>query len=876
MPKNGLVGDIEFSPKKFPNIDDIIDGFVSDGFKEKNAIERNETVNRTLFNLILDAPDSSFLLSEITHFLAEITLAEVLDGSYNLTAFERWLNQVPSISYEENRKVRAKIVGKYISRDEYAGLFPVSQNKVYPGTHTVTAHTPPDLDSLTGSFLGWLDAFGCRLGSSLTTWNVPLGMPGPVASRMFSMLYSEELFYRVAKHKALISHVAMDIVTQDHFIKATGECYIRDLNHQRNQNHIILVDDEGFLVGDWRVSDVDAVHQVQRLLNMCMHTYEKEVVFALTRQFSEPNFHRNSVVEMLDRLMSKTVPEFTMPSFQLSVLQVEQLDVYLKRVLGLPGGYRASMSEFFLRMDAKTGANFRDFYENLKRLTDSDFYDNDQHADFSSEEIFSIMHRCYVLLIENAKILRDHLDRLDVAMAIKHEVLGHKPTVVATKADINEIRGKIKNYRHVTVVFTDKLGRHIPVGVIHHDDLVKPIQGTVTFRDFCNYDEIKISDHLDVVSAIDHHKSTLSTKQAMVLSVADVQSSNVITAEKAFEINDRFSSRGQDLASINEQLKAIGDNEKSCSSDLRLMERLVRKKQALLNADKGGFFINVEREFQEYLLCLNAIIDDTDLLNKCGWRDLMCVTELLNRLKSIQLAKEVELLDFSDVPKDRRGLKRCIRQVLEHEELYSLYSKIYGHREQVVNDLIIEVKPGSDTRFFEDCKIQNHSCSVSQFKMFPRNWGALVDNRESIMMKWMEMNRAIRRKNGEVDLFLHMVSTIPGAEEAYSGKSSASGPEDEFWLTGLPEAEESVSRMRQFLASLAKSSYHNSIGLRCYIEGPDFIQRQVFSKMVKDALVLDEVGFVENANLSMTTVVFQFQQGALNSRKAHITPLLPK
>ena len=876
MTNPSSIGQIQFPHRSFVGVKEVLENFKQPAFLKRSSIDRNEFVNRQLLKFIESSPQNSFLLIEVINYLEAITQFEILDGAYNLTAFERWLNQFSGLSYEDNRKIRGKIVGRYVPRDEYCGIFPVSQNKVHPGTHTVTAHTPPDLDSLTGSFIGWLDAFACRVGNNLTVWNVPLGMPGPVASRLFIELYGEPLFERIAKNKALISHVAMDIVTQDRLITARGEANIRELNHDRHHNHIIYVDKDGFFLGDWRVSDVDAVAQVQRLLNMCMHAYEKEVVHSITRLFADSRFHRETCNELLRNLLNKTVPEFSMQAYRLGENQVHQLDTYLREVLGVANGYRSSIDQFFRRVDELTNSTFYLYAQELRKLSDLDFYDNDQRADFSTEEIFTIFHKAYDLLMDNTKILRDYLDRLDVAMAIKNEVLGYKPTMVSTKAEINEIRSKIKDYRHITVVFTDKSGRRVPVGVIHLDELEKPVQGTVSFRDFCNYDEIKLHDYLEVVSAIDHHRTTLNTQKAMVLTVADVQSSNVITAEKSFEINDRFSTRGQSVASIHTQIDKLQSKKELIGKDLRLIEKLLRKKRALLNSNKSEFFVNPERELQEYLLCINAIIDDTDLLNKCGWRDLITLAELLNRIKSLQLGEEVELLDFSEVPKDRRELKRCIREILENEELYSFYKVVYDHRERVVNDLILAVEAQSDSRFFEDRKIQNQACSISQFKLFPRNWETFRQHRSTVLLNWMNLNKQTRRKDSGVDFFLHMMSTIPGANEAYHNISVNVDQDDEFWLSGMPDADESVSRMRQFFISMRKSPNHQNINLRCQIEGQSGHHKQVFEGILKDTLGQAEFPFIENNELPYPVIVFRFNQGTLNSRKAHITPILPK
>src|SRR3989338_4888651 len=96
---------------------------------------------------------------------------------YTLTSFELWLNQMSGLSFSENFHIRAKIVGKRIDRSDYQAFFPIGMGKVYEGSHFVTAHRSPDLDTTISSFWGWVDAFGARVGDSLHIWNLPGGPP---------------------------------------------------------------------------------------------------------------------------------------------------------------------------------------------------------------------------------------------------------------------------------------------------------------------------------------------------------------------------------------------------------------------------------------------------------------------------------------------------------------------------------------------------------------------------------------------------------------------------------------------------------------------------------------------------------------------------
>ncbi|MCM8541875.1 MAG: hypothetical protein NE328_16520, partial [Lentisphaeraceae bacterium] len=790
-----LIGELKFSPREFKEMDQLAKDFTSSKFKSKTSIERNNIVNKALLDLIMKRPKNCFVLNEVTNYMQFVSVNNILDGSYNQTAFERWLNQHSGLSYEENREIRGKIVGKFIPRDEYQIYFPVAHNKVYNNSHAVTAHNPPDLDSTTASFIGWMDAFACRVGGAMTIWNLPQGQPGPIISKLFLDIYGEAVFKRIAKSKAMISPVAMDLLRQNRFIKVQGESNIRDFQHKRFANHIVLVDDNGYYVGDWRVSDVDAVGRIQRLLNICLNILEKQVVQRLTAILSKRRIEKVEIQDFLNSIFKQKIPEHGMLLHRFSSKDYEQLDAYLKKVLGVKEGCQAMMENFFDRMDDMAYTNFNHFVEELNKLIDEDLYDPDKCLIHESHTIFKILNEAYSSLIESTKKSRSYFDRLDIAMGIKKVVLGYEPSYLTTKAEFNEVLEKMKDYGHITVCYPDKQDKLIPVGVIHREDLENPIQGTVTLRDFCNYDEIKVAKSIQVISAIDHHKSTMSSTTCMTLTVADVQSANVLVAEKAFIINDAYGTRGQSIESIDEQLKELNAQE-STPYQMRLIEKLIRKKQAV-HRSESNFFISPEREMQEYIFFLNAIIDDTDLLSKSGWRDILCVAELINRIKSILAEKEVEVLDISHYPRSPRYLKQAIREVLVNKDSYSFYKGIYDHREKVVDTWMMD--PNYRFRCFEDRKIQNETCAVSQLKFFPRNRDAFISSRDVLLKDWFKIKSMVRTKSPEVDFFLHMTSTIPGAKEAYDGTMKSDGEEDEIWLSVNYDSDQSTSRFRQFL-----------------------------------------------------------------------------
>jgi hypothetical protein len=865
-----LIGEVKFTQVTFPGMKEVLKNFKTKEFLKKTSIERNKLVNETLLELIMKSKSQAYLLRETIHYFDEVSEHRVLDGNYNQTAFEHWLNQHSGLSYEENRQIRGKIVGKYIPRDEFQAYFPVGHEKVHHNSHAVTAHNPPDLDSTTASFVGWLDAFACRVGGAMTIWNLPQGQPGPVISKLFLDVFGEALFKRIAKGKAMLSPVAMDLVRQSRLIRVAGESNIRDFRHNRHENHIILVDEDGYYIGDWRVSDVDSVGRIQRLLNICLNIFEKQVVRRLTDIFSKKSIQRAEVEDLIESVFNQKIPERGLDLHRLNSSEYDQLDAYLRKVLKIDGGCQATLKEFFDTMDRHTGTEYNLFEDALREFINPENYDLDNAFSNQHCNAFELFNKAYCALINATRVSRQHFDRIDVAMAIKRDVLGRLPSYLTTKAEYAEIVEKIKDYRHISVCFPDKDDKLIPVGVIHREDVEKPIQGTVTMRDFCNFDEIKVAKCIEVISAIDHHKSTMSSKSCMTLTVADVQSANVLTAEKAFAINDLYGMHGQSNLSADQQIIEL-QKEESNPQTLRLLERLFKKKQAHHRAGTQ-FFISPEREYQEYLFFLNAIIDDTDLLSKSGWRDILCVVDLINRMKSILLKKEIEVLDISHYPRNPRFLKTAIQEVLTHKETYSFYKGVYQHREEII-DSWMDGK-SENHRCFEDRKIQNETCCVSQLKLFPGNRKAFNKSRFDLLQHWFSIKNFVRSKSSEVDFFLHMVSTIAGGKEAYEGKMVDNGEEDEIWLSVNYDSDQSTSKFRQFLDYIKESPKYSQIKMHMTIEGPSGPGRDLIASILRVTVPQATYDFLEN-DLPEPIVVFKFKQGTLNSRKADITPFLP-
>ena len=63
-----------------------------------------------------------------------------------------------------------------------------------------------------------------------------------------------------------------------------------------------------------------------------------------------------------------------------------------------------------------------------------------------------------------------------------------------------------------------------------------------------------------------------------------------------------------------------------------------------------------------------------------------CMASLLNRMKSLIARKEMEIVDFDDIREDEDFTTKAAKRLLQNEDFYSLYSKVYEHKEQGVDE----------------------------------------------------------------------------------------------------------------------------------------------------------------------------------------------
>ena len=868
-----FLGDVTLAFDKFDDLDSVFSEFRTKEFRTLSLRKRFKRINRSLLRLIQDAPEPAFLLAAVTEYIARVNAERVLTEQYTFENFEFWLNQFSKLNKTENYRVRAKIVGKYIPRDDYQCFFPIGMDKTYPGSHFVAAHLAPDVDTTIASFWGWLDAVGARVGEGLHIWYLPGGAPASHFKLLFEDLLGDTAFELLSRQSGGLTLTAQDLVTKRGMVKKPAHAQTSALDHRVDGKAIVLVDDTGHSLGDWRSSDVEGARQVVMDFNACLRWFENGLHVKLISLFAK------------EGLSTKDLPQLTVDIFDTSIRRCEpakdfserqrrHLNTYLKAVVGVEKGVDGTFAELTKALTALSIAEFGEFEKHIKGLSDSPIFDGKGNLIENRPEIFHELEKIIKAVDEAIVRARNYVDRLDMMIAVKHEVLGRSRDVLSLRSDVDEIRRKLGDHHYVTVVIPEEENQVFPVGIVDAEDLRRPALGTVTLRDFCNEDETQMAPYLQVISVIDHHRAALSTTTPPLAIIGDAQSCNVLIAEQTFIINDRYSLGGMDADAIkaaNERHSkdySEGSNEEK--GRLRLHQRALHRQIAV--ADSDEHYVHPLREYAEYLCFLYATLDDTDLLSKVTKRDVLCLAEILNRLKSLSVGEDVEIVHFDDIARDEHFARKAAQRILQNEDMYSLYKKIYEYRENSVETDLIAVGSGGGEAVFADTKEQGGCSRVGQTKIFASNASTFQEEAPTIRKAWLERAMQANRAKSRLSLHLHMVSTITGADEVYQGNGGGYTHRDEMWIwtADTPTADEHLGH---FLSSFGQSPEIVNNKVSVELCGPNApILARIFEKHFAGI----EVKIAENADQGLPIAVVRYNAASINSRKSLVTPHIPR
>lgn len=865
------LGDFVLTPYRFPDLNQALEELRSPEYKKLSERQKSDRANSLLLELIQRAPACSFLLIALLEYI-DFIIREKLVEQYSFSTFELWLNQFSGLSQEENLAIRAKIVGKRIPREEYQIYFPIGMGNTYPGSHFVTAHSSPDLDTMVSSFWGWIDAFGARVSEGLHIWNIPGGAPlsSIEVALLFHQIFGQNIFNHLVKTRTTLAMSSLDLLTQKGMIKQKTDQSSLLIDHERIEKAIVLIDESGYYLGDWRNFDIEGVRQVTMLLNNCLRWFENHLHVKLISLFAQKSLSGHDLPKFISAIFGIRIGA-CQPAKEFNEKQKIHVEAFLQKVLKVPRGLSSTFEEFAQAMKELGLFDFQDCIAMIAALEESKLFDVSGLLLENRPKIFNALEKIIMALDRAIQSVSTYTERLEVALSIKIQVFGYLPQVVSYRADVDEIRGKMGGYNYLTVTITDAQGRMTPLGVVRASELHKPVLGTVSLRDFCNREEIKIPSYLEVISVIDHHKSTLTTSSAPVVHICDAQSSNALVAELAFSLNDRYGTRGQMLAGVEAQIQKLQGNFYSLGS-AQLLGRLLQRYHNIQAMKNSSYFIDPLREFVEYLHFLYAILDDTDLLSKVTSRDVECVAQLVNRLKSLLVGEEVEVISLQHLKKDETFVEKAALIILQNPDMYSLYRKIYLAKERLVEENFELCARGESSSIFADTKIQNGCCRVGQTKMFANNFIAFEQYGQRIRELWSEQARDFYEKGKECDLHMQMISTIPGAEDLFSGTGGEYTHKDELWLW-IPSVEQAIEHLKSFLSSFRLSPQVQQNEFTVSFLGDNAHE---LSQIFNESFLPIPHEFPKlPPDQALPIAILRFKAGSINSRKAMISPYLP-
>lgn len=850
-------------------IEQRVDTLLKSDFVNLLPQEKFDHLCRLIYDFIDQMPKKSFALISVLKLIHLINKANLLDTPLRFNNFELWLNALGNISENDNIRLRSKIAGRFLPRDEYQAYFPLTTNKHHWGSHIVTGHSSPDLDTAVASFWSWVDAFAARIGTGLHIWNLPGSRLSDHDARIFSQYFEEDFFHQLPKGREMLTLQAIDLMTPNNLLKLEDHVKVSSIDSKQFEQGIIVVDSKGYYKGDWRQNDVESVRQITDLLNNLLRSFESHLNTLLISLFAKTDLKQKEIQETIDKLLNNPLNQCE--AFKdFTATQKHLLESYLQKILKIKEGTSAS---FYILARSFSHFSYTDlelFFSNLSLLiknetlfdTKGDLIENRTALLTHLESSFENLHKA-------VHAIREFTDTLKIALRIKHQVLETGDEHVSSKAELDEIKKLMRFFRYLTVVHQEKSGDLIPIGAIYNETLQKKSFGTVSLRDFSNRDEVKIADYLEVISIVDHHKSDIKTLSAAVAVISNTQSCNTLLAEMQMTINDRYSHGGQTLETVQHQIETLSSKKNLTFTEKKQLIRLMKRESVM--DQNFDFFVHPEREAMEYTMYLYAILDDTDLLAKVGPRDLRVVCEIINRLETLKTGKDEPRLFLEDIENSSDFLAKARNRILQDKAMYNLYSQFYAFKESSIKEQIILCQKQQPNTLFCDTKTQNGCARVGQVKLTKPLVSFFKNYNEDICKRWLEEAMAIHQSSQEIDLHIQMISTIAGAEDVYAGLTQDFTHQDKMWIWSPLEAR-STDHLITFLRGLRWAKEIEKLSFEV----------EVISNEPERTLTLIEQNFAgahlsskKDSSIQGALFIFHFKAGALNSRKAIISPYLP-
>jgi hypothetical protein len=829
-----LLGECIPTLQLFPDRDESLHHFATEEFRALSWRKQIERVSEELVSLIDAYPTPCFLLRAVLDFIEHVNHGPLSGGSYSLVLFELWLNQFSGLTQEHILQVRGKIVGRYMPRDEYQSFFTIGKGKTYQGSHFVAAHLSPDVDTTVSSFWGWADAFGCRVAEGTHQWSLPKGLSDGHICLFMQKLFGAKVFENIPRSLPTITISALDLLTERAFHKVQESARADSVDHGRAEHAVIIVDEQGLYKGEWRSGDAEEVRRVVSGLSHCLRWFEAQCHAGMIRLLAKESCTMDEVQMTYDRLLDFSIKDCSATK-DIPVIGRKLFHEYLLRIIGLPKGIHHSFRELLLRLDVAFASTFHQFFEKCRQLQSPGLFTS-QGLLMSDRTTVGRAIECVVEAMERAlEIVRDKAETLSHFLEVKRVVLKFPSTFVTLTSDVDEMRSKIDHFDHLTVVMPETDNAWYPVGVVYADDLKKSVLGTASFRDFSSVEETKMASYVEVISIVDHHKIRLQTSTAPTLVTGDVQSSNTLVAEQSLRLNARYNQSG---------------------------------KEGL----ESAFFVDPARELSEYFSYIYGILDDTDLLSKVSRRDVVVLKDVLNRMRCLIDGTPSVAVSFDHIADDKGFVAAAAKALLRNEDLHSIYASVYRFREKEVEEALTSAISGLPSTLFMDTKEQNGCCRVGQVKLFHNNIPTYESHRQGLITLWQKNAESIYVARSHLDLFIQMVSTVPSEKEVYYGHEEGWTHQDEMWIW-TPEGGVPEQHLIGFLNSFEGSPAIKQLAIEIKIVGPMAEKRKaIFVQNFTKARHI----VVHETSEGPTIAFMRYRAGALNSRKAQVSPFLPK
>lgn len=769
---------------------------------------------QTLIQVIDEKPGAEFLLPDLLKAFDWIEEKNILKSSLHITDLEFWLNHFSGKTEEEQIEIRSKITGKKIPRDAYQIFFPIGMQKSYPGSHFVCAHLSPDLDTTVASFIGWLDAFSARVGTGNHIWSLPGGPADPYAALLLEHVLGVSPIPHIARTAMNLTLTAKDLLERVKVKLVSPTTLLTSVDSGLHETAVLMVDQDQQFLGDWHSVDAEKVRPILFLFHKILASFEIEFNKELLHVLSS-----NPTQQSLEAFV-KQIPhlKLNIPK-EASEEEVEQLNQFISKILGLKTGLNSSIKELAESLVIHQLLKLNTFLNYLQTFPSKLQLNN-------CASIFQNMEDLLTVLSQATQEIQDFSGNLEMGIKIKTLVLEKHPIMLTLENEVEEIRSKMQSYDYLPVVMNYEEGTY-SLGIVRASTLNRLPLGTISLRDFSNLDETHMASYLTVISAIDHHKIELHTDAPALIVIGDAQSCNTLVAELLFQINDQF------------------------------------RKSA------PEFYIHPNREIAEYFSCLHAILDDTDLLNKASGRDVECVVSLLNRLKILTKQSTEACISLKDIPRDSHFVSKSVARILQNPDMYSIYAKLVESKEAKLKTALNDLSTRHFSFLFSDTKEQNGCCRIGQTKVFSDCVDLFLQKSGIIRKEWLNRAENSYQTHHEMDLHLQMISTIPSAKDLYTGQKQAYTHTDELWLWN-PSTLESLEHVSIFLNRLNSSPHIEEKLLKCEIYGDPHKELETIIKRNLSQIK------IERKDSPLTFAIFYIKAGSLNSRKSMISPYLPK